>query len=291
MSENRLCIFGEVLFDHFPDGKRALGGAPFNVAWHLQAFGQAPHLISRVGQDEEGDEIKAAMHESDMDTSGLQTDETLPTGSVRITLEAGEPTYDIVKPVAYDAIEAGKNAHCRLLYHGSLAVRDPQSSRALSDLLSDKPETVILDVNLRPPWWHYAEVIDMLTTAHWAKLNSNELTSLAREHGHGRDPAIVFMEEHELDGLILTHGAHGAECYTRDCGHFEVQPDADIQVVDTVGAGDAFASVMITGLMNDWPIDTSLQRAQEFASKLVGNRGATVADLGFYQPFIEEWQL
>ena len=63
MSAARLCIFGEVLFDHFADGKRVLGGAPFNVAWHLQAFGEAPHFISRVGDDAEGDEIQAAMRD------------------------------------------------------------------------------------------------------------------------------------------------------------------------------------------------------------------------------------
>jgi sugar/nucleoside kinase (ribokinase family) len=63
MSATRPCIFGEVLFDHFPDGKRVLGGAPFNVAWHLQAFGEAPRFISRVGDDAEGDEIRTAMRD------------------------------------------------------------------------------------------------------------------------------------------------------------------------------------------------------------------------------------
>ena len=41
---NKRCVFGEVLFDVFPDGKQVLGGAPFNVAWHLQAFGIAPYF-------------------------------------------------------------------------------------------------------------------------------------------------------------------------------------------------------------------------------------------------------
>ena len=54
MNPQHPCIFGEVLYDHFPDGQRVLGGAPFNVAWHLQAFGQAPRFVSRVGHDAEG---------------------------------------------------------------------------------------------------------------------------------------------------------------------------------------------------------------------------------------------
>ena len=47
----RPAVFGEVLFDCFADGTRVLGGAPFNVAWHLQAFGEAPLFVSRVGDD------------------------------------------------------------------------------------------------------------------------------------------------------------------------------------------------------------------------------------------------
>ncbi|MDX1571268.1 MAG: PfkB family carbohydrate kinase, partial [Xanthomonadales bacterium] len=70
-------VFGEVLFDHFPDGTRVLGGAPFNVAWHLQALGAEPQLISRVGSDPEGDAVRAAMAEWGMDTATLETDPEL----------------------------------------------------------------------------------------------------------------------------------------------------------------------------------------------------------------------
>ena len=73
MKDSQLCVFGEVLFDHFPDGRRVLGGAPFNVAWHLQAFGKRPHLISRVGDDAEGQEIRTAMRDWGMSEAGLQT--------------------------------------------------------------------------------------------------------------------------------------------------------------------------------------------------------------------------
>ena len=68
---NRPIIFGEVLFDCFPDGSRVLGGAPFNVAWHLQAFGAEPLFVSRVGNDPMGRKIRDAMLQWGMDTSGL----------------------------------------------------------------------------------------------------------------------------------------------------------------------------------------------------------------------------
>ena len=54
-------IFGEVLFDEFEDGSTVLGGAPFNVAWHLQGLGVSPLFISRVGQDNLGDQVLSGM--------------------------------------------------------------------------------------------------------------------------------------------------------------------------------------------------------------------------------------
>ena len=288
----RLCIFGEVLFDHFPDGKRVLGGAPFNVAWHLQAFGQMPLFNSRIGCDPEGNEVLTAMQDWGLDTRHLQTDTERSTGWVSISFDDGEPVYDIVAPCAYDAIEAETaGVDCQLLYHGSLALREAKSRHTLESLRSGQPKIIFMDVNLRPPWWQRELVLDMVQQADWVKLNDDELARLqAAETGDTLRPAD-FLARHGLKGLVLTHGSRGAELLTHAGEHFEVQPDRDIEVVDTVGAGDAFASVMILGLVNEWPMDLTLQRAQAFASCLVGNRGATVSDIAFYRSFIDEWKL
>lgn len=284
------CIFGEVLFDHFPDGNRVLGGAPFNVAWHLQAFGEQPHFISRVGSDREGDAIRQAMRDWGMSTRALQTDPQLPTGRVSIQFIAGEPSYEIVKPCAYDAIEPAPAAAlpCRLLYHGSLALRDATSRQSAEQLRARGHDTLFVDVNLRPPWWQREQVLEMVRQANWVKLNDEELTLLA---GDQPDAASTLLTEYGLEGLILTHGSRGAELLTADGGHYQVQPQADISVVDTVGAGDAFASVIILGLNHNWPFELTLQRAQTFASAIVGQRGATVTDPAFYRGFIDDWQL
>ena len=287
MSEGRPCIFGEVLFDHFPDGQRVLGGAPFNVAWHLQAFGQAPRFISRVGDDDEGTTIRAAMRDWGMDTDGLQTDDRLPTGRVSVTLDNGEPSYDIVRPCAYDAIAAADCRGATLLYHGSLAVRADASRRTLRELVAEGPRSIFLDVNLRRPWWTSDDILSLLDQANWVKLNADELALLAA----GSAAPRAFIERHGLDGLILTRGAEGADVIMADGGHWHAAPSAATHVVDTVGAGDAFASVMIVGLLRAWPPDATLQRAQAFASRIVGQRGATVSDPAFYQHFIDDWAL
>jgi fructokinase len=292
MIRRRICVFGEVLFDHFPDGTRVLGGAPFNVAWHLQAFGLSPHFISRVGKDPAGEAIRNAMQEWGMDTSGLQTDPERATGRVEVSFVDGEPAYDIVHPCSYDAIEAdAAGTDCGLLYHGSLGLRDARSRKTLAQLVTCNPKTVFVDVNLRPPWWQKEQVQELLHTAEWVKLNAEELNLL---HAAGSDTAqraLDFLKKYGLHGLLLTHGAQGAELFTASGENFAVKPKRDVAVSDTVGAGDAFASVMILGLVSDWPTLHTLQRAQDFASAIVSNHGATVSDPAFYQSFVRQWTL
>ena len=70
-----------------------------------------------------------------------------------------------------------------------------------------------------------------------------------------------------------------------------IAPVQSTPVTDTVGAGDAFASVLLLGLLREWPMQQTLQRAQSFASAIVGVRGATVSDAGFYQRICADWEL
>ena len=286
----RACIFGEVLFDHFPDGRRVLGGAPFNVAWHLQAFGEQPLLVSRVGGDAEGAAVQAAMQAWRMDLNGLQADESLPTGRVQVHITDGEPSYEIVHPAAWDAIEPpAAIPPMSLLYHGSLALRDEASRHAWRSLRDSHPQFVFVDVNLRPPWWSRERVLRDISGAHWVKLNRDELEQLAPGEASVRHRAESLLQRMGLQGLLLNDGARGASLATAAGDYLETRPACGIVVADTVGAGDALAAVMLLGLARCWPLEVSLERAQSFASAVVGQRGATVQDPEFYAPFLTQW--
>jgi len=286
MSEDGVCIFGEVLFDHFPDGHSVLGGAPFNVAWHLQAFGLDPRFISRIGDDREGGEVLVSMQTWGMNCDGVQVDAKLPTGRVDIHFDSiGEPAYDIVHPCAYDAIEeTGGGNSGLLLYHGTLALRDERSRLALERLKEGHGGKVFVDVNLRPPWWQREQVLALLEDADWVKLNGDELTQLVPNSS-----ADEFVVEHDLEGLVLTHGAAGAEIVTAEADPVRIAPKHSTSVVDSVGAGDAFAAVTLLGLVSGWPLEMTAERAQDFASRLVGRRGATVNDIAFYRDTMDGW--
>jgi fructokinase len=287
-------IFGEVLFDCFPDGNSVLGGAPFNVAWHLQAFGLPPLVVSSIGDDEFGRKVEAAMLDWNMTTAGLQRDAEHPTGSVDIEFNNDEPSYSIVEHRAYDYIDAAlmpAMPENSLLYHGSLALRNQVSREALATLKAHHSGSVFMDVNLRDPWWEKTTVLNLADEATWVKLNENELVRLGSGTGDIEAQTGEFIELHKLDGMVVTLGDKGAIAVTADGSNAAVSPSQTLDVVDTVGAGDAFTAVLITGLLYAWPLDQILQRAQNFASMIVERQGATVHDRNFYRAMIADWGL
>lgn len=285
-------VFGEALFDCFPDGSQVLGGAPFNVAWHLQGFGTAPCFISRIGQDALGERIAAAMTDHGMDLSGLQRDPAHATGSVTVHLSGGEPSYDIVSDRAYDHIDAGLLPVVppgTLLYHGTLALRQATSAAALASLIAKAEPALFVDVNLRSPWWETTLVLALLERARWVKLNADELGLLAPAGDSVAARARALCERHQLDLVFVTLGARGALALAADGTAEHIAPAGPVTVVDAVGAGDGFASVLILGLLRDWPLAETLARAQAFAQSIVAHRGATVSDPGFYADWLAQW--
>lgn len=284
----RPLIFGEVLFDCFPDGARVLGGAPFNVAWHARALGLDPLLVSRVGTDAAGDAVLAAMRGWQMDLSGIQRDPDHPTGQVAVTLAAGQPSYAILPDQAYDHIAPpAAPAGVALVYHGTLALRHPSARAALAQVCADTGAPVFVDVNLRDPWWDEATVRARLDAARWCKLNDQELALLA---GPGEPVAAArrLIDRHGLAQVVVTLGAAGAFALGADGLLANVAPDRRVAVVDTVGAGDAFAAALIAGLLGGWPVPVTLRRAQQLASGICARRGAIAHEPDVYRAVLAE---
>ena len=213
-SPSRPVIFGEVLFDHFADGSRVLGGAPFNVAWHLRGFGASPLVVSGVGQDAEGREVLDRMISWDLRTDGVQTDASHPTGSVVASAVDGENRYEIAADQAWDFIrlEPARVAFAQepngLLYHGTLALRSEESWNTVRALTAEVGAPVFVDINLREPWWTREKVDWCLRTSNWVKLNDEELALLTSratdEHDACRDAALALARADSIDGVIVT---------------------------------------------------------------------------------------
>ncbi|UCZ56440.1 PfkB family carbohydrate kinase [Desulfurispirillum indicum] len=290
-------VFGEVLFDVFPGGRAALGGAPFNVAWHLRGLGAEPLFVSRVGRDPYGAQIMQAMQRQKMLTEALQQDDHLPTGTVDVKLREGIPSYTIASPCAYDAIEPPpvfSPAPHALLYHGTLALRHSRSRQSLLQLQQTSSLPSFIDLNLRSPHYDAATVRACLEQATWLKLNTEELLEVTRLLGMtslitGFDDAGELFRAFPLQGIVLTCGGEGAFVLLR-CGERHFCPAVPVShMEDTVGAGDAFSAVAMLGIMRQWSMETLLHRAATFAASICAVQGALPADHRLYRQTLQQW--
>ncbi len=282
-------ICGEVLFDEFPDGKRVLGGAPFNVAWNLQGLGLAPVFVSAVGRDQAGDQVRVSMQSWGMATAGLQVSQESPTGRVQVTLDAGEPTFTILDRQAYDDIRFPSlptSDDFWLSYVGSLAFRREPSRSTIRRLIQESGLPRFVDINLRPPWFERETVDELLAGAEWIKLNADELSWIAEADCLTGDDIGRATEKlrRRYGGrqYFITCGSAGAYAIDDAGTRLFVEAPAPAPMVDAVGAGDAFAAATIFGIDRDLAMDELLQVAVGFASRACTIQGATSQNHNHY---------
>jgi len=285
-------IYGEVLFDKFEDGSAVLGGAPFNVAWHLHGLGLTPLFISRIGQDSLGDRILSGMNTWGMNTQGVQRDSQHVTGTVDIKLSNGQPDFTILPNVAYDHIApdvAKKNINEQptgIFYHGSLIAREKTSWQTLINLRQNLNWPIFMDINLRPDCWTYDQVNELLQGTRWLKINDQELTAITRGLNIASqsldDMAQNLQDHYGIEAIIVTLGEKGAFITSQEQGVIKIDPVPVKNLVDTVGAGDAFSAATIAGLLHGWRFKEILEHAVIFAAAMCEQRGATVSDPDFY---------
>jgi len=301
LAKKNVVLFGEVLADVFPD-ESVLGGAPFNVARHLQAFDFHPVMISRTGNDLLRDELLREMDRLGMDTIGIQCDQNYPTGQVKVNLENGNHKFTILPDQAYDHIHAGiarmitMSIKPELVYFGTLAQRSMPSRLALDKFLSDSKCPHFFDINLRHPWYNKHTVRRSLMCSDIVKMNEDELEIVASYFKiNASTPPLkakALLDQFELQYLLVTCGEHGAWLINKQHEIYNAEPVALTQAtVDTVGAGDAFSAVIITGLLNGWAMPVALQRANQFAAAICGIRGGAPQQHDFYIPFKQAWNL
>ena len=247
-----------------------------------------------MGNDAMGGSIRQAMTDWGMTVENVQIDPDYPTGTVEVTINNDEPSYEILSDQAYDFIAAQQlnpaNQYS-VIYHGTLALRNDISEQALNALKAHHAGKIFVDVNLREPWWHKESVNQWVSNADWVKLNHDELVQLAEPQNTIQDTMSLFLTKHNLAVLIVTCGSSGAMALNNAGEYLEVTPTGNLSIVDTVGAGDAFSSILLIGMRQDWSLSVALERAQSFASALVTQRGATVNVLSFYQTYIDAWAL
>ena len=290
-----ILVIGEILFDVFPNYRR-LGGAPFNFAYHLKNFGFNVRFISRIGMDDAGKEILHKLELSRFNPDDIQVDDDHPTGSVNIQLDkSGAPQFDIISDVAYDYIDFVPEYHSKLtdaaqmIYFGSLVQRSEAGYENLQTFITrNSAESLnFYDINLRPGCYNNAIVEKSLLKTDILKFNIDEVEKLKQMISlkvSNEDFVYHLMETHSIDTVSLTKGGSGSELFiNQSC--FKSETAEAITVIDSVGAGDAYAAMLAAGLLEKWRPEDILARASLFASRICEIKGAIPDTASFYEPF------
>jgi fructokinase len=257
---------GELLWDLLPGGRRA-GGAPFNFAFHCHQLGHPAVIVSRVGDDELGRELRAEVRRLGLSDEYIQADREHPTGTVHVSVDAdGRPTYAIAEPVAWDFIEWGQRLgplaeSARAVCFGTLAQRRPVSRDTIRRFVRQARGScpIVLDLNLRPTAEDPELVRASLGLADWLKLNEDETRHLP-------DRIRVPL-------VCRTRGAEGCELHA--LGELIDIPGIPVRVADTVGAGDAFTAALLTRHLEGRPLREAARFANAYAAVVASKPGGT----------------
>jgi fructokinase len=281
--------YGEALWDMLPAGP-VLGGAPLNFAYRAGALGNRSIIISRLGRDELGEKAYQQMQRLGMDTTYIQWDEAIPTGTVDIRFDAsGNPDYTINENVAYDEIrlddgmlEVVEEADC--LCFGTLIQRTETSRETLSALLRRfQGPYRLLDINLRRNCYTEQTLRSSLDQADILKMNEEEAPALAMlygiedpEHDQVALPLAVskIVDGVELEACVCTLGPRGALACGAD-GRPVYLPTYYVDVEDPCGSGDAFTAGFIHMLLEGRELVDAVRYGNAMGALVAAQKGAT----------------
>ncbi|MFP4175723.1 MAG: carbohydrate kinase family protein [Planctomycetota bacterium] len=272
---------GELLWDIFEDCK-VLGGAPANFAYHVHCLRRTGLPFSRVGSDELGDELLASLSSRELCTDFIQRDRQHPTGKVFVELdEEGVPAFEIQDDVAWDYMKVerrwldaarGADAIC----FGTLCQRSEKSRKTIRRILEEGKDSIrVLDLNLRKNCFNREIISGSLERCDILKLNVYEYSTLQelynRPCGEG-EFAECLRNRHGMDLVCVTHGEEGCRLYSNGG---EVRGEAvEVDVADTVGAGDAFCAAMTVNYLRGENLQKVADSANRLAAYVASHRGA-----------------
>ena len=280
--KNKAVCFGEVLWDIFPGEQKRVGGAPFNVAYHLSRMGVETHMISSVGDDQLGHDLLQKMKNWNISTEHIQINTKYPTSTVIASMdENNDAHYDIVENVAWDFIDT-TNADEEILnktdvlVFGTLAARNEKSKNTLFNLLELSSYNVF-DINLREPYYEISMIKDLLHKANLAKFNKAELRMmldfLGKTYTNEEDSIHYLQDQFDLQEIIISKGSKGALYADKD--DFYLYPTIPVTIKDTVGSGDSFlAGFLSKKLEKESSVDETMIQAVSLGAFITSQEGA-----------------
>ena len=277
----KITAIGEILFDVYPN-KKILGGAPMNFLYHIfKLIGQG-NIVSRVGRDVLGKKIRSFLFNNNIPTKFIQKDQLHPTGIATVKFDnINQPLFIIDTDRAYDYIEltpeleriVKEETEC--FYFGTLAQRNEVSRKTIQSLFN-KGAKYFYDLNIRENFFNKEVIEQSLKAADVMKANLDELRLLnglfLTEKFEMNKASEEIIKKFNIGIAAVTLGSEGSVLF-KDGEHDYYKPEP-VETVDSVGAGDAFASILCIGYLEKWSLKKINRLANNFASEICKIKGA-----------------
>lgn len=285
MKKDIIISIGEILWDIFPNGKK-LGGAPANFAYIISQFNLNSCIVSAIGNDKLGEEILQNLKEKKLNYLADIID--YPTGTVLVELDKeGVPQYTIKQNVAWDNIPYNKELtdllkNCKAICFGTLAQRDEISRntilRSLEQVALNVNSLRIFDINLRQSFYNKEIILTSLKLCNILKLNNQELNILTElleiKETNFKQVCDKIIKQYNLKILILTCGTDGSYVFIQN--NYSYLPTPQVDVEDTVGAGDAFTAAFVASIIKGETIIQAHQIAVKTSAYICTQAGAMI---------------
>ncbi|MBA2375532.1 MAG: 5-dehydro-2-deoxygluconokinase [Rubrobacter sp.] len=271
---------------------KSLGGSPTNVAVAASRLGRSAAVITKVGDDGFGEYLKSALAgEFGVDTRYVGTDPNLrtPLAFCEIFPPDHFPLLFYREPKApdinltadgldFDAISA-----VPLFWMTGTGLSDEPSRSATLAALAARPKDgnhhTVFDLDYRPMLWHsedearrfYGEALEHATVAVG---NRDEV-----EVAVGTSDPLVASERLLEAGASLAVVKQGPEgVFVRTAEEVLEVPPITVDVVNGLGAGDAFGGALCHGLLSGWKPERMVAYASA-AGAIVASRLACADDM------------
>lgn len=282
----RILAIGEIIFDVF-NGEAEIGGAPLNFCAHCAALGAESALISAVGNDKLGEHALNFLSSVDVDTAFVQKND-FPTGKCIVTLDKGNPSYEIKFDAAYFNIKVTDilidNINIfnpDIFAFGTLIQRDNRLRNEIKTLLEKCTfKEIFCDINLRKGCYDKESCLNCFENATILKLSDEEEPLLAEfmlyeKSSDERETLINICNVYPNVKIILyTKGENGSLVYVKNENVFYDIPCTEADVVSTVGAGDSYSAAFLCEYFKSGDIEKSGLEGAKLSAYVVSHREA-----------------
>jgi 2-dehydro-3-deoxygluconokinase len=259
----------------------AVGGAESNVAMHLASLGHPAHWLSRLGDDPLGDRVLRTITESGVDTSLVERDascqtgvyfkDKTPGGSSRVFYYRKDSAASHMSPSDLERWNLPKSSRVHV---SGITPALSASCSALIDLIVNGPYSVSFDVNYRPALWPVDQagprllaLADRAETVFVGLDEAQTLWDVADAEdvaGLLPNPTRVVVKDGATEAVEFLRGPGGHSLIVREGA-------ISVDVVEPVGAGDAFAAGYLSALMSGAPALERLRSGHRLAAWNLGS--------------------